>query len=161
MISAKPPVLPALLGFALIALPFAAGMAATLSRETPALLADNPAADGTEEATVAPMKVYLPLPEQLVLNLRGDRSAVLSLTLAVEGPAAILAGLKGTVEARMDDLMARILAEAQAVAEGEEGATALRHDLPARLRDILNAAVGNEALPEPVREVLVTEFMLR
>lgn len=161
MTTAKPPVLPALLGFALIALPFAAGMAATLSRGTPPLVAEDPAAAGTEDGTAAPMKVYLPLPEPLVLNLRGERSAVLSLTLAVEGPAGILVGLKATVEARMDDLMARILAEAQAVAERDDAPTALRHNLPARLRDTLNAAVGTEPLPEPVREVLVTEFMLR
>jgi flagellar basal body-associated protein FliL len=158
------PLLPALLGFALTAGAFGAGLAATLRPEAAVLPSDSPPPPAAT-AEPAPLSLYLPLADPVTLDLRGDRTALLTLTLSVEGPPDLLPALQGRVEARLDDIRSRILTEAQAVAEavarGGDMAAALRRNLPPRLRDLLNAAVGTGDLPEPVREVLLTELVLR
>lgn len=147
-----------MVGFLAVVGSFAGGLALAFGRDTAPSVAAGPAPEPESADTV---QVYHPLPDQLVVTLPNGRTAATSVTLSVKAPMATLLDLKATATAHQADIMAALLEAAQATAQTEQEATALRSALPLRLADVLNERLGSDDVPKPVKEVLLTDFLLR
>lgn len=148
----------AIVGFLAVAGGFSGGLAMAVGRDTALPL---PVAAGQDPEDPPSIQVYHPLPDQLIVSLADGRTVITSVTLSVEAPVEVLISLQATATERQADLMAALVATAQDTAQTQGSEAALRSALPLRLAAVLNDRLGLEALAEPVKEVLLTDFLLR
>lgn len=151
-----------MLGFGLIVVPFLIGAGVLLLQAAPPPLHVPEMTATTEDHTEPLPRIYLEMPEPLSVAVtpQGPRVQIV-LAVALRGALAQLAPLKDEVTAKGDVLLAALLREAQEMVRAGADSDALHRDLPARLRKVLNDALGTEALAEPVEEVLITTIFIQ
>lgn len=152
--------LPATLGFLCVAGPMLGAVVALWLQPLPAPLHSREDVASHGEAA-APLQ-YFDLPDPLsVAVAEGEPRMQMTLAIAVRGELEKLLPLRDSVLAKTDLLKAAMLLEAQTlVAEGADS-EALHRELPAHLRDVINAEIGTEDMPAPVEEVLITSLTMQ
>lgn len=155
MSQATPPLVFAVLGFLCLGGGFGVAAFRVMQPVPPPHFAQVP----EEEAAPEPdtMLVYVPLEEQLAVAV-AEQPVRVMLTLGVSLRASVsdLVALQAEVDERRPALLAAMLEVAQVeVAKTAEPAVLLK-TLPGPLREVVNEALGTDALPEPVEEVLIT-----
>lgn len=136
---------------------FGLGLAISLHHE--------PAIETVAQPVEAPpedlMKVYYPFPEDIYITRPDQTMVIASVSFYLEGSPAALLHLQEVAKERQPELQAALLEAAQLQAEASGDIPAYRADLPAALLARVNAMLGDEAMPAPVKEVLLTKFMVR
>ena len=155
--------LPAVLGFAVTALPMAGLLVALWTAPLPApMRVADPAAAQDGKAVPESGVIYVDLPDPLTVAISANKPRVqITLAVAIKGNLLKLAAMEEDVLAKAQRITAEMLGEAQVlVGEGADSAV-LHRDLPERLRRVINGAIGTEDWPEPVAEVLITSMAMQ
>lgn len=154
--------LPAVMGFAVMALPMAGVLVALWTAPMPTLLQKEAATEQVGDAPPEAGVIYVDLPEPLTVATAPNQPRVqITLAVAIEGDLLKLAGMEETVMAKSQRITAEMLAEAQQMMADGADSDRLHRELPERLRRVINGAIGTEDWPEPVAEVLVTSLALQ
>lgn len=155
---ARPSKLLPLVGFLAVAGSFGLGLGLSLHREAPAeTVSTEPAAPPPEEV----MKVYYPFPEDIYITRPDGTMVIVSASFYLEGAPAALLHLQEVAKERQPEIQAALLEAAQKAAETVPDIPAFRAALPDVLKTRVNGFLGEEAMPEPVKEVLLTQFVSR
>lgn len=157
--------LPMVAGFATMTLPMAGLVAALWAAPRPAPLRvahETVVEEETAEEKAESGVIYVDLPEPLtVATVQNQARMQVSLAVLIRGNLLELAGMDDAITQKSKRIMAEMLIEAEEmVAEGADS-DRLHRDLPERLRQVINGAIGTEDLPEPVAEVLITSMALQ
>ena len=122
--------------------------------------AEDPEAPVGAEAELAVN--YVDLPEPLMMaTAPGQPRAQIMVALAIKGNPAELAGMEEKVLSKVQRISAEMLDETEELITAGADSDALHHELPERLRKIVNAVIGTEDWPEPVVEVLITSLAMQ
>lgn len=125
----------------------------------------EPAPIGQEEPEGPPpetlMKIYYPFPDDIYITMPDGVMVIISLSFYLEAPAAELMHLQEKAKAGQPEIKAALLETAQLAAEQAADIATLRADLPSLLRAKINEKLGSEESPEPISEVLLTQFLSR
>ncbi|OYU19790.1 MAG: hypothetical protein CFE34_03595 [Rhodobacteraceae bacterium PARR1] len=143
--------------FLAVAGSFGVGLAISMHHEPPQEIVAEPVAAPLEDL----MKVYYPFPEDIYITRPDQTMVIASVSFYLEGSPAALLHLQEVAKERQPELQAALLEAAQVQAEASADIPAYRADLPAALLARVNAMLGDEATPAPVKEVLLTKFMAR
>lgn len=136
---------------------FGVGLAVSMHHAAPPETVEEPVEAPPEDL----MKVYYPFPQDIFITWPDRTMVIASVSFYLEGSAATLLHLQEMAKARQPELQAALLEAAQMQAEASADIPAYRADLPAALRARVNTLLGDEAMPEPVKDVLLTKFMAR
>lgn len=152
------PLLP-VAGFLAVAGSFAVGLWFSFDHGTPQVAV----APKTEQAAPPEdlMKVYYPFPDQMYVTMPDGKMVMVNLSFYLEAPLEKLAVLQEEAKTRQSELKAELLQTAQQTAERTDSAAAFRDALPAALTGRVNGMLGSKDDPAPVREVLLTQFVMR
>lgn len=102
------------------------------------------------------MLVYVQIKEPLAVAVAEQPvRVVVTLAVALRAPVMDLVTLKAEVETKRPALLAAMLAVAQVEVAKTAVPAELLKTLPGPLRDAVNRALGTDALPEPVEDVLI------
>lgn len=154
----RPSIFLPLVGFLVVFGGFGAGLFSSLRHNAPAeTVTTEPAEPPPEEM----MKVYYPFPEDIYITRPDGTMVIVSASFYLEGAPATLLHLQEVAKERQAELQAQLLAAAQTQAEASPDIPAYRAALPDALKGTVNAMLGDEALPDPVKEVLLTQFVSR
>jgi flagellar basal body-associated protein FliL len=143
--------------FLAVAGSFGVGLAISLHHAAPEPLVAEPEAIPPEEM----MKVYYPFPEDIFITRADQTMVIAAVSFYLEGSPAALLHLQEVAKARQAELQAALLESAQLQSEASADIPAYRADLPAALLGRVNALLGDETMPAPVKEVLLTKFVAR
>ena len=155
--SAAPSPILTLLGFLAVAGSFGTGIAWSYQHAAPEIVVQETEPPPPEDL----MKVYYPFPEQIYVTMPDATMVILKLSFYLEAPPALLLHLQEEAKKRQPELMAALLAEAQLASEETSDMRSFRDSLPARMKAKVNGMLGSEEEPEPIREVLLTQFLSR
>lgn len=154
----RPSIVLPLVGFLVVFGGFGGGLFISL-RHDPAteLVAAEPAEPPPEEV----MKVYYPFPEDIYITRPDGTMVIVTASFYLEGAPMTLLHLQEVARERQPELQAELLAAAQMQAEASPDIPSYRAALPEALKARVNKMLGDEALPDPVKEVLLTQFVSR
>lgn len=153
----QPSVILPLVAFLAVAGSFGVGLAISLHHAAPEQSVAAPKAPPPEEV----MTVYYPFPADIVITHANQKTVIAAVSFSLEGPPIALLELKKIAQEQQPELQAALLAAAQLQSEASADVAAYRADLPAALQARINALLGDETLPAPVKEVLLTKFVAR